>query len=190
MGKQFDTNQLIARRTKAIYDRLGAGFLIMGNQSSGSYNLSDNKQTFHSRLIESDRDLIVEPINKDLIPQLLALNGLRLSDKDMPKLVPGDIGDPDIESNSKMIQRTVAVGAIPLTPEVQNEMLKMCGFKYRIPETIVTDEQAYQDFISKYGTTNTSRSGDGLSSATGGLNGTGDSVSDNDNSSLNVENAS
>lgn len=187
-GKQFDTAALKEERKKSIYDRFGAGFLIMGNTESGSYSLSDNKQTLHSQFIERDVKLFTEVVNKDLIPQLLALNGIKLSDKDMPVFVPGDVGDPDIEGNSKMLQRVISVGALPLTPEVINEILRKCGFTYRIPEEIITNPQKVEEFMSTYLPVATSRSGDGLEVGRSG-NGTSTSVTTTDSSSLNSENA-
>lgn len=186
-GKQFDTTELKQQRKKEIYDSFGAGFLIMGNSETGSYSLSDNKQTLHSQFIEHDVKGISEVLNKDLIPQLLALNGIYLTDEEMPVFEPGDVGDPDIEGNSKMIQRVVAVGAIPLNVETMNEMLEMCGFKYRIPDDIVSDPEKAAEFIANNVPASTSRSGDGL--AAGGLNGTSTTASSTDTSIMNNENA-
>ncbi len=186
-GKQFDTSALKEERKKSIYDRFGAGFLIMGNTESGSYSLSDNKQTLHSQFIERDVKLFSEVINKDLIPQLLALNGMKLSDKDMPVFLPGDVGDPDVEGNSKMIQRVVATGSIPLTPEVMNEFMRMCGITYRIPDEIVSNPEKFKEFRDLYIPNSTSRSGDGIAAGSG--NGTSTSVASGDNSNLNTENS-
>lgn len=187
-GKQFDTSKLKDERKKVIYDRFGAGFLIMGNNDTGSYSLSDNKQTLHSQFIERDVMLCTEVFNKDLIPQLLALNGIKLSDEDMPVFVPGDVGDPDIEGNSKMIQRVVSVGALPMTAEVIDEILRMCGFKYRVPEEIRTDKTKFTEFLTTFMPAMTSRSGDGMEQGTTGQ-GTSKTVSGKDSSSLNTENA-
>lgn len=187
-GKQFDTSKLIDQRKKVIYDRFGAGFLIMGNNATGSYSLSDNKQTLHAHFIERDVELISEVINNDLIPQLLALNGIYLSDEDMPVFVQGDIGDPDIEANSKMIQRVVSVGALPLTPEVLNEILAKCNFKYRVADRVITSDSDFADFSEKYLPPKTSKAGEGMSKGSG--NGTSDSAAGTDNSSLNMDNAS
>lgn len=189
MGKQFDTSALKAERKKVIFDRFGAAHLIMGGSGeAGSYALSDNKQTLHSQFIERDVRLFTEVLNKDLIPQFLALNGIRLSEKDMPVFVAGEVGDPDIEGNSKMIQRVVAVGALPLTGEVLNDILKMCGFSYRIPDEIMTDPDKLQEFINLYLPNATTRSGDGMAQGTSG-NGTSTSSATTDTSSLNTENA-
>ena len=86
-----------------------------------------------------------------------------------------------------MIQRVVAVGAIPLNAETMNEMLEMCGFKYRIPDDIVSDPEKAAEFIANNVPASTSRSGDGI--AAGGLNGTSTSVSSTDTSTMNNENA-
>lgn len=188
-GKQFDTSALIDRRKKEIFDRFGAGFLIMGNDNVGSYSLSDNKQTLHSHYIERDVGLITEIINVDLIPQLLALNGFKLTDVDMPKLRSQDISDPDIESNSKMLQRIIAVGGLPVTAEVQNEIYEKLGFDYRLPDEILSDQDKFLEWKTTYGSENTSRSGDGLAVGTTG-NGTSTTVATNDTSTLNTENAS
>lgn len=188
-GKQFDTQTLKNERKKDIYDGFGAYVLIMGSGDGGSYNLSDNKQNLHSQFVEHDVKGCTDVLNKDFIPQLLALNGMYLSDEDMPVFVPGEVGDPDIEANSKMIQRIIAVGAVPLTPEVMNEFMSMCGIKYQIPDEILLDENKLADFMAKFVPNSTSRSGDGMAQGTNG-NGTSTAVAVDDTSSLNTENAS
>lgn len=189
-GKMFDTDALINRRNKAIYDRFGAGFLILGNTDHGSFALSSNKQTLHSHHIERDVNHILEVINSDLIPQLLALNNIYLSDEDMPKLVAGDLTDPDIDSTSKMIQRAVSVGALPLTPEVINEMLEQSGFTYRIPDEIADNPAKLKKFMETYLPQKTSKAGAGMQR---GKSGTGTanigSEANVEGTSLNVENA-
>ena len=185
-GKQFDTQALIKQRKLDIYNRFGAGVLIMGDGDGGSYSLSDNKQTLLSHFIERDVDIITEALNTQLIPQMLRLNGIFLSEEDMPKFVSDDIGDPNIETNAKAIQQLVAAGAIALTPEVMNEFYAMCGMDYRIPDEIVADPTKFQDFLDKYMPDKTSRSGDGLAAGSG--NGTSSSPSATDSSAANLSN--
>lgn len=187
-GKQLDIAELIQRKKKEIFDRFGAGFLIVGNDNSGSYSLSDNKQTVHSHYVERVVDNLAEGINTDLIPQLLALNNIRLTDKDMPKFKPDDTGDPDIEANSKMLQRIIAVGGLPITAEVQQEIYEKLGFEFKLDEELFSDPEKFLEWKNKYGSENKSRSGDGL--AAGGLNGTSSNASSDNSSDLNSENAS
>lgn len=185
-GKNFNTQELIKQRKLDIYNRFGAGMLIMGSGEGGSYSLSDNKQTLLSHFIERDVDIIVEAICSQVIPQLLRINGIFLSDEDMPKFVSGNMGDPDVETNAKAIQQLVATGALPMVPEVINEFLEMCGFSYRIPDEIVASPEKFKEYMDTYGKESTSRSGDGLSKGSG--NGTSDNVSAVDTSAANLSN--
>ncbi|MCJ8478707.1 hypothetical protein MOO17_11760 [Escherichia coli] len=184
-GKQFDTQELIKQRKLDIYNRFGAGVLIMGDGDAGSFALSDNKQTLLSHFIERDVDIVVEAINSQLIPQALRLNNIFLSDEDMPKFVSGEMGDPDIEVNAKAIQQIVAAGAIPLTAEIINEFLEKLGFDYRIPDDIVSDKDKFVEYMETFMPDKTSRSGDGM--ATAGT-GTSTSVSALDPSAANLSN--
>lgn len=177
-GKQYNTQDLVNARKKAILDRFGAGFINLGNDGQGSYNLSESKQTIHGHFVQRDIDIIVECFNKNLIPQLLALNDIRLSDEDMPRLKPGLIQEIDMESFSKFVQRIGAVGYLPKTPTVINKILEVGGFDEEIPEDTPTDE------LLKLLGEDTSRAGDGYSK---GSTGTGTSKI-RDNSVSNLEN--
>lgn len=177
-GKQYSTQDLVNSRKKAILDRFGAGFINLGNDGQGSYNLSESKQSIHGHFVQRDIDIIVECFNKNLIPQLLALNNIRLSDEDMPKLKPGLIQEVDMEGFSKFVQRIGAVGYLPKTPTVINKILEVGGFDQEIPEDMSPEE------LFKLLGEDTSRSGDGMGAGTTG-NGTSkmrdNSVSNMDN---------
>lgn len=177
-GKQYSTQELVNSRKKAILDRFGAGFINLGNDGQGSYNLSESKQSIHGHFVQRDIDIIVESFNKNLIPQLLALNNIRLSDEDMPRLKPGLIQEVDMEGFSKFVQRIGAVGYLPKTPAVINKILEVGGFDEEIPEDMPMEE------MLKLLGEDTSRSGDGMSKGTTG-NGTSkvrdNSVSNMDN---------
>lgn len=180
-GKQYSTQELVNSRKKAILDRFGAGFINLGNDGQGSYNLSESKQSIHSHFVQRDIDIIVEAFNKNLIPQLLALNDIRLSDEDMPKLKPGLIQEVDMEGFSKFVQRIGAVGYLPKTPTVINKILEVGGFDEEIPEDMKTE-----DLLQLLGE-DTSRSGDGMTAGSNG-NGTGKISAKRDNSTSNMDN--
>lgn len=181
MGKQYSTAQLISDRKKSILDRLGAGFLNVGNDKAGSYNLSESKQTIHTQFVSRVNDIIIEALNENLIPQLLALNDIRLSSEEMPKVKAGPIVDMDIDTFSKAIQRIGAVGYLPKTPEVINKILEVMDIDLKIDEDISTEE--LMDLLGD----NVSRAGDGMTAGSSG-NGTGKISSTRDNSSANLEN--
>lgn len=178
-GKQYNSSDLITARKKSILDRLGAGFINLGNDGQGSYNLSESKQTIHSHFVQRDIDIIQEALNTDLIPQLLALNGIYLSDNDMPTIKAGLISDVDKDEFSKYVQRIASVGFLPKVPAVINQILKVGGIDFRVPEDATPEE------LSAIMSEDTSRAGDGLSKPG---NGTSDSAATQDNSVANMEN--
>lgn len=181
MGKQYSTRDLISDRKKSILDRLGAGFLNVGNDDAGSYNLSESKQTIHTQFVQRVNEIIAEALNENLLPQLLALNGIRLEQKEMPFIKFGQIVDTDMEGFSKAVQRMGAVGYLPKTPEVINKILDVLGIDYQLAEDI-----SQEDLMLLLGD-NTSRSGDGFTPGSTG-NGTGKISAARDNSISNLEN--
>lgn len=181
MGKQYSTRDLISDRKKSILDRLGAGFLNVGNDDAGSYNLSESKQTIHTQFVQRVNEIIAEALNENLLPQLLALNGIRLEQKEMPFIKFGQIVDTDMEGFSKAVQRMGAVGYLPKTPEVINKILDVLGIDYQLAEDI-----SQEDLMLLLGD-NTSRSGDGFAPGSTG-NGTGKISASRDNSISNLEN--
>lgn len=181
MGKQYSTAQLISDRKKSILDRLGAGFLNVGNDKAGSYNLSESKQTIHTQFVQRVNEIIMEALNENLVPQLLALNDIRLSEEEMPKVKSGLIVDVDMEGFSKAIQRIGAVGYLPKSPEVINKILEVLGIDMKIEDGISTDE------LLKMLGEDTSRAGDGMTKGSSG-NGTGKISSSRDNSAANLDN--
>lgn len=180
-GKQYNTQDLINARKKAILDCFGAGFINMGNDQQGSYNLSESKQTIHSHYVQKCLEVIMEAINENLVPQLLALNDIRLSQKDMPVVKSGLISDVDMEEFSKFVQRTGAVGYLPKTPQVINKILEVGGFDYRVDEDLDLDELL--EILGE----DTSRSGDGMVQGSSG-NGTSKISGTRDNSVSNMDN--
>lgn len=180
-GKQYSTQELISSRKKAILDALGAGFLNVGNDGQGSFNLSEAKQSLLNSVVERINEIILESLNENLIPQLLALNDIRLKEIDMPTVKAGDIVDVDMESFSKAVQRMGAVGYLPKTPAVINKILEVLGIDEEVDENM-----SMEDLASMLGE-NTSRSGDGMSEGSSG-NGTSKISSVRDNSISNLDN--
>ena len=180
-GKQFDTNELIETRQKAIYNRFGAGSLL----TDTNIDITGDSKSLLSLFVERDKDIIVEAVNSQIIPQLLSLNGYTLSEGDIPKFASRNLNPPNVGENASAIQRAMSVGAIPLTPEVMNEFMRSIGLEYRIPDNIVSDPEAFQEFVATYVTQSTSRAGDGMKTPG---EGTSTTVSGQDPSVANVAN--
>lgn len=185
-GKQFDLPVAIRDRAKTILDNFGAGFMQLGNDGSGSYALMDGKTSVHEAFIENDIDFITSVFHEELFPQLLAMNGIKLPQSKMPVMKAGAVTEESIDEVSKMVQRVFAVNAIPRTPETVNEVLKRCGFKFRLPSDITQEE------LDELFTDNETKAGAGMEagmpSGTGtkvGTEGGDSSISNNENGGVN-----
>ena len=176
-GKSIETEPIKRYYLNQIYTSLSADVLILGQGSSGSYALGTIKNSLTAAAIESMLDNIVEAFNQDLIQHLYKLNGFnpaRACSLDYENL-----HTPDLDVISRFIQRTKAVSALPMTHDVVNYVLGTIGLDPISKDT---------DLQSLLGEP-TSRSGDSFNTASGGLNGTAESVSEQDNSAANLENS-
>lgn len=181
LGKSFDLVALVEQRKKAIYNVFSAASLIAA-ESSGGYNQMDGQLTIHSYAIEKDLAVITEAWNNNIIPQIFRLNEWKLSEEDMPVLVAGSISDISADEFGKLMQRLTAVGLVPKTTEVINEVLEKAGFMYRVPEDTPVEE--LERMLS--GLEIQSRSGDGMTS---GLSNSTSNSTPSDTSVGNSENA-
>ena len=103
----------------------------------------------------------------------------------MPFFDYGEIKDHSLDDISKWIQRVKATGMFPITVETVNWVLASANVPYRVPQ-----DTSQEDLEKLLGThlEMQSRSGDGLGTSSGGMDGTGEGVSEDDNSISNTEN--
>lgn len=170
-GKMFDTQALIETRRKAIFNAYGAGNVIVGDSGSGSYALSESKNALHAHYVAALIRRLLTPINKDLIPQFLSLNNIKLSHKDMITIVPGPVEELDADTMSKVIQRVKAVNALPMTKDIIIEYMDRLEFDVDHLHDMTEEEILETLNIVEDGQ---SRSGDGMTSGLG--SGTGDNT--------------
>lgn len=178
-GKNFATDKIKQYFQNQIYTSLGADVLLLGSSSSsgGSYALATVKNTLTGAKTELILDEIVESFNQDLIRHLYELNGMDATR--MCKLDYENLHTPDLDIISRYGQRLLAVSGIPRTHDVVNYFLGAAGLD-PISEDVDLDKLLGEP---------TSRSGDSLNTPSGGLNGTAEDVSEQDNSSANLENS-
>lgn len=184
LGKSFDLVALVEQRKKAIYNVFSAASLI-SQESSGGYNQMDGQLTIHSYAIEKDISVIAEAWNNNIIPQIFRLNEWKLSKEDMPVLVAGAISEVSADEFGKLMQRLSAVGLIPKTVHVVNEVLEKAGFMYRVPED--TSQEELERMLT--GMEIQSKSGQGMASGLNAGTGTKVGTTGADNSVSNTENA-
>ena len=149
----------------------------------GANEQAKNRKSLLHTLVEIRIKEILRVINTDLIPELCRLNGW--TDNKFPQYRYGEIEEMDIAVFAKAIQQVKATSMLPITPEVINRILEVLGFTYRVPS-----DMSKEDLKELLGVDDDmqSRSGDGMASKTGGLNGTSNSVSKKDNATDNLDN--
>lgn len=175
--KNFDISKIKEYYKNLIFTSLFSDVLTLGQSSTGSFALGSIKNSLAGAYAERLIANIAEVLQNDLIRQTYELNNWsteRIGHFDYDGIEPADL-----ETFSKAVQRMGATGYLPKSLEVVNAVLDSLGIDQLPEDTVIED--VLPDA--------TTRSGDGLSSETGGLNGTANSAATNDTSSMNSENA-
>lgn len=108
--RQFDTNAIITRYSKAIAMTVLADFIFLGQTKVGSYALSSDKTDMFSASLGAWLRSIADVFNKQAIPRLMKLNGIER--KYWPKLKPSDIEKENVNEFCDNIYKLVGVGAL------------------------------------------------------------------------------
>lgn len=173
--KTVDADVVIQRYQKEILTCLFADSLLLGQLSNGSNALADSKNTLVGMYVESKLLEIKDQINHHLVRLLWEANGWDLTE--VPEITYEEIDKKDLDIFSKFIQRIGAVGYLPKTVQVVNEILEQMGLDPYPDDTPIEDLNLPD---------NTSGSSEGMQSGLG--SGTGNATSGGDKSSSNAEN--
>lgn len=173
--RTVDPNIVIERYAKEILTCLFADSLQLGQKAGGSYSLADSKSSLVAMYIESKLLEIKDQFNHHLVRLLWEANGWELDE--LPEITYEDLDQKDLDLFSKFIQRIAAVGYMPKTVEVVNEILDQMGLEKYPEDTKIDDLNLPED---------ESKSGEGFKSPSG--QGTSKGVSKDDNSVSNSEN--
>lgn len=174
--KNFDISKIKEYYKNLIFTSLFADVLQMGQTATGSFALGAIKNSLSGAYAERLIANIAEVLQNDLIRQTYELNNW--STERMGTFDYDGIEPADLETFSKAVQRMGATGYLPKSLEVVNAVLESLGIDQLPEDTVI------EDVLPEA----TTRSGEGMSSESGGLNGTANSAATNDTSSLNMDN--
>lgn len=172
-SKMYDTDAIIKRWDNKILTALFADVLKLGQDSVGSFSLAGAKTNMMAMAIEARLQEISDVINKDLIPQLFALNGEK-PDAKLPQLKYGDLDEVDLDAFSKAIQRMGSVGALELDRPMANKIRAALKVPLKPADAPIKKE----DIMG-----GESQAGDGM--AAGGGNGASGKSATRDNAAAN-----
>lgn len=176
-GSGVDTGSIITRYTNELYQALFSDILQMGSSKAGSNALAENKTSLVEMMVDLRLREITDVLNNKLIPFIFEQNGWDLGK--LPKFKYGSILKPDIGVIAKAIQQISAVGLMEIDRPLLNFICGLLGLPQRD-----ADEPVDFSILSN----KQSGAGGGYGSSTGGLSGSGNSVSPIDNSADNLSN--
>lgn len=108
-----DTNVIIERYDKRIATTVLADFILLGQQSVGSFALSSDKTKLFSTAIGTYLDIICDAFNNQAIPKLIDMNGDHFKGiTAYPEMKHGDIEDVNLEKLSNFINQLVGCGVL------------------------------------------------------------------------------
>jgi len=113
-SRDFDTNSIITRYDQRIATSVLADFILLGQQTHGSFAMSADKTDMFATTLWSYLTSIASVFNNHAIPRLFNLNNFDMTR--LPKLVPGDIETPDLGALGNYIQVLAGAG-VPLFPD-------------------------------------------------------------------------
>lgn len=132
-GKAIDTNAVIERYDKRIATTVLADFVMLGQQSVGSFALASSKTKIFALAVGTYLDVICDVFNSQGIPRLIALNGKAFSQiTDYPHMVHGDIEDKDLAVFGEFLQRVSASGILQPDEQIEDYVRRVAGLPSRL----------------------------------------------------------
>ena len=132
-GKAIDTNAVIERYDKRIATTVLADFVMLGQQSVGSFALASSKTKIFALAVGTYLDVICDVFNSQGIPRLIDLNGKAFSQiADYPHMVHGDIEDKDLAVFGEFLQRVSASGILQPDEQIEDYVRRVAGLPSRL----------------------------------------------------------
>jgi hypothetical protein len=105
-----DTDVVIKRYSSQIAMTMMVEFLLLGQDGVGSLAMHGDKTSLFAYSLNTILDSVVDQINEDAFPELMKLNGYRLSVS--PKLVHGDTEKLDLQVLANYVTSLSGAGAM------------------------------------------------------------------------------
>lgn len=140
--RNFDTNAIINRMNKTVATSMLADFVMIGQESVGSFAMASSKTKMFSVAIGSYMDAITDQFNRNVIPRLFALNG-KVTDK-LPRLIHGDIETVDLSELSAYVNALSGAGLDLTGDAVREHLAAQAGLP---PKSVDVREVTNQPFF-------------------------------------------
>lgn len=176
-SKTYNTSEIILRYNKEILTALFAHVLLLGQNETGSFSLASSQTNILAVGIQRRLNEIRDVLNHELVRAFYSVNNWQL-DEELPTFEYEDLEQDDLDVFSKAVQRMAAVGFIERDREMMDRVRSILGVR-----EYGEDEEVDEDSIPL----NRTGAAGGMTAGMG--NGQSNSVSYEDNSISNMENA-
>lgn len=133
--RNFDTNQIIERYDKRIAMTTLADFILLGQQSTGSFALSSDKTALFGTAMGTYLDIVCDVFNTQGIPRLIDLNADHFNGfSDYPAMTHGDIEDVDLTALGQFVNQMVGCGALQPDEGLENYLRQVAHLPERTDE--------------------------------------------------------
>jgi hypothetical protein len=105
-SRAFSTDSIINRYEQRILMTVLADFILVGHQGVGSYSLHVDKTGIFRTSLNAIVDSIAEVLNRQAVPRLMRMNGMR----SLPRFVPSDVDAPDIAQLGAFMGQMAGLG--------------------------------------------------------------------------------
>lgn len=102
-SRQFDTNAIINRYDNRIAITLLSDLILIGGDKTGSFALSETKQSLLATALEAQVSNIADVFNKYAVPKLFKYNNFE-GLTELPKIVPGEIEAPGLKEIALLLR--------------------------------------------------------------------------------------
>lgn len=172
-------SDVIKRYQSEIVTGLLNPLLLLGQDGSGSFALSQSLGSITDTVVESRLKEVRDQLNHDLVKQLFLLNGWDTTV--MPRFEFTRVQSSSVDELGKYIQRVAAAGMLKSDAKTANWVAEQVGMPVPFGNLDVSVDEVREQ-MTKF----TSNAGEGMVEAAG--QGTGKSLSMDDNSVSNLEN--
>jgi hypothetical protein len=107
-SRQHNVDAIIQRYEQRQLMTILADFIMIGHQTSGTYNLHVDKTGIFREALNATANSIAEVFNRHAIPRLFAMNGWRPAE--LPKIQPSNVDNPDLGQLAQFLTATANIG--------------------------------------------------------------------------------
>lgn len=107
-SRQFDTSKIIERYALWMLMQVLEDFILVGHESTGSYNMHTDKTGLFKTACNSFAQALADELNRQLVPKLFAINGMQPNE--LPRFIPSDVNAPDLTQLGGFMTQMAALG--------------------------------------------------------------------------------